>query len=243
MCGDLLQVIPADVGEAAAVTLRTPGNADSTAVIDKAVTELIAFFGRNDAAERTLHLLRFPDIIDKADQIAEADTVGVGDYGRLPVNISENEVGALAADAWQGKEFLHRVRDGIVILCMQNFHAGGDVAGLGMAKTAGTDNGFNLFRHGRGEGSHCGEALQEVDHDDVDPCIRALRGKAHTDQKLPGIPVVQCAFRFRIFLFQAPDHLKRERLFVILHVPARLTVPFLNCPFSADHFKIMRIVV
>ena len=48
------------------------------------MAQITALFRRDDLPERHLHLLRFLDAVHKADLVAQADAVGVGDDGGLP---------------------------------------------------------------------------------------------------------------------------------------------------------------
>lgn len=92
-------MMTADAREAALIALRPSCNADGSAVIDKTMAELVAFLRRDDFPKSLFHLGGLLHVIDKADEIAEADAVRVGHDGRLSVNVAENEVGALSADA------------------------------------------------------------------------------------------------------------------------------------------------
>ncbi len=212
-------MVAAQIRETAMLTLRPSGDADSPAVIHEAVAELIALLGRDDFPKSLFYLRRLLDVVCQPDQIAETDAVRVGDDGRLSIYISEDEVRALSPDAGKGQELLHVIGDDVVILFMQNLHAGADVPGLGMPETAGADNRLNFLRGSGGKRGDIREFPKKVPHDDIDPGIGALRGKPHADEKLPGVPVVQGAFGVRIFLFQPFDDGKSQFFFLlkILH--------------------------
>ena len=58
--------------EAADVALRASRHTHRAAVIDEPVAEIIALLRRNDLPKLPLHLGRLLDIIDEADQVAQA---------------------------------------------------------------------------------------------------------------------------------------------------------------------------
>ena len=129
----------ADVAQAAGGALGASGDADGAAMVYKAVAEVIALFRRDDLPEFALYLCRLFDVVDEADQVAETDAVGVGDDGRLAEDIAHDKVCALAADAGQGQELFECLRHMIIVLLVQDAHAGADVAGLAAAQAAGAD--------------------------------------------------------------------------------------------------------
>lgn len=210
-------MVTAQIRKAAMVTLRPPGNADGPAMIHEAVAELIAFLGRDDFPQGLLYLRGLPDVVRQSDQVAEADAVRVGDDGGLSVHISENEIRTLSPNAGKGKELFHVTGDDVMILLVQNLHAGADVPGLGVPKTAGTDNRLNFLWRGGSKCSDIWKFPEEVLHHDIDPGIGALRSKPHTDEKLPGVPIVQGAFGVRIFLFQ-PFNDGKSQFFLLLKI-------------------------
>ena len=213
--GSLGAVVTAEVCEAAAVTLRSSGNADGASVIHEAVAELVALLGRNNLPQGLLYLRRFLDVVRQPDQVAEADAVRVGYDSRLPVHISENEVRTFAPDAGKSEKLLHVVRDDVMVLLVQNLHAGADVSGLGVSETAGTNDRLDILRRGRGKCGHIREFPEQILHHDINPGIGALCGKAHADEKLPGVPVIQGAPGVRIFLFQPSDDGKSQFFFLL----------------------------
>ena len=177
------------------------------------MAELVAFLWRDDFPKSLFHLGGLLHVIDKADEIAEADAVRVGHDGRLSVNVAENEVGALSADAGERKKLLHVVRNNVMVLLMENLHACTDVACLGAAKSAGADNGFDFLRRSGSKRCDIRIFLQKIHHHHIDPRVGALRGKTHADKKLPGILIVQRTLCVRVFLFQPFYNLQRQCFF------------------------------
>ena len=139
--------------------------------------------------------------------------MGVGDDGRLAVDITENEVGTLASDAGECEELLHGIRYDVVVLLVEYCHACMDVAGFRFAKAAGADNRFNRFGCGFSKGGNGRKRLQQVDHDDVDSGIGALGSEAHAGEQLPGILIIQSTLGGRIFIFEPFDDGKGELTF------------------------------
>ena len=172
----------ADVAEAAGGALRAPGDTDCTPVVDEAVAEVISFFGGDDLPQFALYFRGFFDVVNEADQVAEADAVGIGNDGRFAEDIAHNEVGALAADTGQGKKFFKGLRHVIVIFLVQDAHAGADVTGFAAAESAGTDDLFNLFRLRGSECSDVGEFFIEKGCDLVDAGVGTLGSQANAHQ-------------------------------------------------------------
>ena len=88
------------------------------------VAQITALFGRDDLPECHLHLLRFLDAVHKADLVAQADAVGVGDDGGLAEHVAHDEICALAAHAGQCQQFLKGRRYLAVVLVPQHPHTG-----------------------------------------------------------------------------------------------------------------------
>ena len=200
----------ADVAQAAGGALGASGDADGAAVVYEAVAEVIALFRRDDLPQFALYFCRLFDIVDEADQVAEADAVGIGDDGRFAEDIAHDEVGALSADAGQGQEFFEGLRHMVVVLVVEDAHAGADVAGLAAAQAAGTDDFFDLLRFRGGECRDIREFFVEQRCDLVYARIGALGGQADAHQELPGLFIVQRALRDRVLCFQPFNYLQSE---------------------------------
>ena len=177
---------------------------------DKAVAQITALFRRNDLPQGHLHFLRLLDAIHKANFVAQPDAMGVCYNGGLAEDIPHDKVGALAANAGQGKQLLKGGGDFTVVFVPQHLHTGRDIPGFGVAQAAGLDDGFNFFRLRSCQCGDAGVLGKQIFHHDVDPCIGALCGQPDTDQKLPRMVVIQRAGSIRVFLFQPGDDFQRK---------------------------------
>ena len=90
---------PADVLQAASPAFRSPGHTHRSSVVHEAVAEIIPLFRRDDLPQCCLHLARLFHIVHQADEICEADAVGVGDDGRLSEHIAQHQVRTFSANA------------------------------------------------------------------------------------------------------------------------------------------------
>ena len=218
----------ADVAEAAGSALRAAGDADGAAVVYEAVAEVIAFFGRNDLPQFALHFRGFFDVVNEADQVAQADAVGIGDDSGFAEDIAHNEVSALSTDTGQSQEFIEGLRHMVIILLVKNSHAGTDVACLASPESAWTDDLFNLLRFRCCECRNVGKFFVQKRCDLVDAGVGTLSREADTHQELPGLFVVQCALRNGVFLLEPFNHLQGEFLTELLI--------FCECGFFSCHF-------
>ena len=123
----------------------TTGDTDRPAVMDEAVAEVAALFGRNNLPQLPLHFARLMDIIHKSDQIAQTDTMSIGDNGGLSEHIPHNQVCAFPPDSGKGQYFLKGIRNISVIPVAQYFHTRGNIPGFAPAKAAGTHDLLYFF--------------------------------------------------------------------------------------------------
>ena len=77
------------------------GYADSSAVQHHAVTEIIAFLGRNTPAKLLFYFQRVFAAISNTEQASNADTVGVADIALFAVDIAQNQIGSFSAHTRQ----------------------------------------------------------------------------------------------------------------------------------------------
>ena len=102
ICGlDHSLPVPADILQTAFAALRPAGDTYSPSVVNEAVAEIISLFRRNDLPELAFHLRRLFDPVDKTDEIAQADTVGIRDDRGFAEHVAHDQVGALAPHAGQ----------------------------------------------------------------------------------------------------------------------------------------------
>ena len=88
-----------DVFQATYCAIRTPGNADSSPVINEAVTKAVPFFRWNDLPKLFFHLGRFFYVVYKPNEVAEPDTVSICHNSRLPKYIPKDKIGALSSNS------------------------------------------------------------------------------------------------------------------------------------------------
>ena len=117
----------------------------------KAVAEIRGFFGWDDLAQRVFHLDRVLDIFDKAQPVGQPDAVGIGDDGGLPIDVAQDQVGGLAADAGQFQKICHIVRHFAAEVGQQHLGAGFEVTRFGAEQAAGLDAFLNRLERGFGK--------------------------------------------------------------------------------------------
>ena len=194
----------------------TAGDTDRPAVMDEAVAEVAALFGRNNLPQLPLHFARLMDIIHKSDQIAQTDTMSIGDNSGFSEHIPHNQVCAFPPDSGEGEYFLKTVRNISPIPVAQYFHAGGNIPGFASAKTAGTHDLLYFFNVCFSKCVDGRKLFIQLRSDLVHPLIRTLCCKPHTDQKLPGILIGQRAVCIGIFCFQFVYDSKGQFFFMLL---------------------------
>ena len=90
--------------QGAVLALRSSCHADGSAVEYQAVAEVIALLRRQDLAKLHLHLLRLLALC-KAQQIGDADAVGITDHGAgFIVEVSQDQVGGLSSHTGDGQQ-------------------------------------------------------------------------------------------------------------------------------------------
>ena len=102
--------VPADILQTAFAALRPAGDTYSPSVMNEAVTEIIPLFRRNDLPELLLHLRRLFDPVDKTDEIAQADTVGIRDDRGFAEYVAHDKIRALSPHAGKCQKLFKRLR-------------------------------------------------------------------------------------------------------------------------------------
>ena len=131
--------------------------------------------------------------------------MGVRNNRRLAEDVAENQIGGFAADPRDFDELRHRARYLAVVVLKQILCGGVDVARLGIAETAGTDDFLDVLRLCVGKRLESGELAVEILRDDVDTGVRTLGGQPGGKQQLIILLILQGADGVRIFLFQQND--------------------------------------
>ena len=114
--------------------------------MNEAVAEIIPLFRRNDLPELAFHLRRLFDPVDKTDEIAQADTVGIRDDRGFAENVAHDQIRALSPHAGKCQKLFKRLRHMIVVFFMQDPHTGTDITRLAAAETTGADDLLDLLR-------------------------------------------------------------------------------------------------
>ena len=165
------------------------------------MAEIVSLFRGDDLPERHFDFFRFFDVINQTDAVAETYAVGICHDRRLSEHVPHDEVGAFSSHAGKRKKFVEIIRHPAAVFIAEHTHAGADVSCFTFAKTTGADDFFDLFGLCLGEGVDVGIFCVKILNHHIDPGVGALRRKAHADQKLPGLVIVQGAGCLGIFFF------------------------------------------
>ena len=215
----------AEIPQAALFTLRAAGVADGTAVQNDTVTEIRGALRRKNLPEGCFYFFGLFEIVHEAETVGNADAVRIHHHGtRHPVEIAEQEVRGLAADAGEFHEFFHGVGDLSVVLFQKNDSAADDVPCLGVVKTAGMDVLLDLRDIGFCEGFQRRIARKQGGSHHVDPLVRALCRKPDREEQLIVLSVLQRAECLRVFGQQPPDNF--IYLFLCTHKKTSLSMEF-----------------
>ena len=128
-------------------TLRTSGpssHADRPAVQNKPMAQIISLFRRHDLPELPLYFGGLLDAVHQADQVAQTDAVSIRDNGRFAEHISHDQIRALSAHTGESQQFIEGFRDIVIVLLMQDLHAGGDVTRFAGSQPAGPHDLLDL---------------------------------------------------------------------------------------------------
>ena len=102
-------------------TFRTFGpsrHADRPAMQDEAVAQVVPLLRRHDLPEFPLYFGGLFDAVHQADQVAQADAVGIRDNCRFAENIAHDQVRALSANTGESKQLIEGFRDIVIVLLM-----------------------------------------------------------------------------------------------------------------------------
>ena len=127
-------------------TSGPPCHADRPPMQNEAVAQIIPLLRGHDLPKLPLYFGRFLNAVHKADQIAQTDAVSIRDNGRLAEYIAHDQIGTLSAHARKSQQLLEGFRDTVIILFVQNLHAGGDIPRLAGAQPAGPHDLLDLLR-------------------------------------------------------------------------------------------------
>ena len=123
---------------------------DVPAKMDKAVAETGLLGGFDDLFQSHLHLVGIFAAVfgGEAQLVADTDAVGVGNDGRVTVNIRQDQIGRLSTDTGQLEQLLHGVGHHAAVLLQQ--HDGGifNIVCLSAEQAAGLDDLAEFFQVG-----------------------------------------------------------------------------------------------
>ena len=128
--------------------------------------------------------------------------MGVGDNGRLAEDVTQNEVGRLAAHAGQAQKISHVVGHLAAKVGQQHLGAGFEVARLGAEQAAGLDAVLNVLHRRFGKAFQRRKTDKQVFGHDIDARVGALGRQAGGKQKFIIVGVLQRAGGVRIGLPQ-----------------------------------------
>ena len=165
-----------------------------------AVTKIVAFLWRKQLSQRKLHLIRVFRF-DKTEQIRNADKVGVGNNGRLAVNIAAYEVCRFSADSGQGGQVLDIVRNPSAEIGKDFLRHSDNVLRLGAIEAAGAHKLLHIGNIGIGKGFNARIFLKKRWLDKVHPCVGALGRKPCCNKKLKIVLVIKGTNRLGILFF------------------------------------------
>ena len=109
------------------------------------MTEVVGAFHRQNLPQLLFHLQRVGALAE-SQQIGDADTVGITDHRRFVVDVADNQVGSLSADAGQLGQLFDGVGQNSIVVVKQHFGHGDDVPRLGFEQSAGLDHLLHLFQ-------------------------------------------------------------------------------------------------
>ena len=165
--------------------VRFSGIAYRSAMMNQIMAEFGLALRRDGGFQLPFHHFRM--IAGRKPQtVGKTNAVGIGNDGRLAVNIAADEIGGFSSDARKTGQILYIIRHPS-IEPFQNIAAHFDDAfRLGAKKTAGMDRGTELFKIGCGKGFQGRVFFKERRRDHVDAGGGTLRRKRRWDQQLIG---------------------------------------------------------
>ena len=120
------------------------GCAHGSAVIHQPVTEVIALIWRYKLPQFHLNLLRIFYPVNQSHSVDKAYTVGICYNGRFAVDITHDEVCALAAYAGELKQLIKTVRNLAIIGINKHIHTCTNISGLALPQSARSHNGLDV---------------------------------------------------------------------------------------------------
>ena len=199
-----------------------------SAKLHDAVAKIRLFFRGDDTCKDKLYLFGIAKpLAVHSKPAANAHTVSVGNYCWLAVNISKQKICDLSANAGKGQQSVHVVgnyrAEFVPKLNCRSLYA----CRLGLIKTAGANDIFNVLNGRVGKVGICGIFREKLTADYIDPRVGALRRKPTHNEKPPGLTLpVKGADRLGIDALKLCDDSRHSFFFLIFrHFFAEKYVP------------------
>ena len=128
----LYLVFVAKMGKRAAFAVIATRHAVVSAKLHDAVAKIALLLGCDERNEMLFHLFgRFIGNRNESEAARNADAVGIGNDGRLVINIAKEKICDLSANAGEGQKRLHRVGKLAAKFFDEHFRGGNEIARLG----------------------------------------------------------------------------------------------------------------
>ena len=162
----------------------------------------------DDLFQRHLHLVGILSAVlcGQSQLITDSDTMGIGNDGRMTVNIRKDQVGGLAADAGQLEQFIHGIGNFTTVLFQQHDRGIFYIVCLGAEQAARLDDGAQILQIGRCQRFQGRVTVIKHGGHQIDPSIGTLGRKTGGKQKLVVLLCFQRA-GVGIMLLQNANHL------------------------------------
>lgn len=168
------------------IALRCAGGANISAELDDAVAKIALLALWQERIEKALDLGGILLALGiESDPAANANTMRIGHKSAGVIDVAEEQVGNLSADAGQSQEFFHIVGQATAIDLHKHPAGFFCVFGFGVKKSAGAQDAFKLGKVGIGEIARRGIDREEIFCGQVDPCVGALCRKATHNEEPP----------------------------------------------------------
>ena len=138
----------------------------------------------------------------KTDTVGDAEHVGVDRHNRLVENDSGNDVGSLAAHAWQGLQLVDIIGDLAIKVGQQLFGHSLQMTALAVRIGDRLDIGVDILDRGRRQRLGVGVGCKQSRRDHIDTLVGALGRKHNRYEQLVGIVVMQFALSLGASLFK-----------------------------------------
>ena len=141
----------------------------------------------------------------QAESLCHAFHVGIDDDTGPAEGVPEHDIRGFSANARQGEQLIHRVRDLFAEVLGQDFAAGDEMFGFVLKETSGTNELLEFRKIGRSQLCRLPIPLKECWSDLVDSLVGTLGGEDRGHEQLPRGMMVE--FHLRV-LHRALERLR-----------------------------------